>query len=217
MSISKKLYYGLGGMMVLVLALALVNFAALMRTRKAKDNTTKSIQVLNAIAQVKLQMSANRLSLRDYLLSGNPDDAKKIEDGVADLQAKLRTAESIATEQRTSLERAGTAEEDWHNNFARPLVDKRKEVDAGNATVADLQVFYLTLDPGSWVKRSSAPLEEAVKTTEDSMNAQSESDDRATNLMSTVSILFTLLALGGGATIGFFTTKSITVPLTQLI
>ena len=217
MSISKKLYYGLGGMMILVLALAVVNFAALMRTRTAKDNTAKAIQVLNAIAQVRLQMSANRLSLGDYLLSGNPEDAKKVEDGVTELRARLTTAEGFATEQRSALERAAAAEEDWHSNFARLLVDKRKEVDAGNATVADLQVYYLTLDPGAWVKRSTAPLEEAQKITDGLLKTQSDSDDRSANLMMTVAFAFALLALGGGATIGYFTAKSITVPLNQLI
>ena len=161
MSIGKKLFYGFIGVIALVFVLALVNFAALMRTRKAKENTARSIQVLDAISQVKLQMSVNRLSLGNYLLSGSPDDARKTEDGVAALQSKLRAAAKLAPEQQSSLEHAAQAEEDWHTNFAHALVEKRKAVDAGNASVADLQVYYLNLDPPSWIKKSTAPLEEA--------------------------------------------------------
>jgi len=31
-----------------------------------------------------------------------------------------------------------------------PLIDKRKDVDSGNATVAELQIYYLQKDASSW-------------------------------------------------------------------
>ena len=123
MSIGKKLFYGFNGVIALVFLLALVNFAALMRTRTAKENTARSIQVLDAISQVKLQMSANRLSLGNYLLSGSPDDARKIEEGVAALQTRLRAAEKVAPEQGSYLERAATAED--HAESSRTAAGER--------------------------------------------------------------------------------------------
>jgi len=45
-------------------------------------------------------------------------------------------------------------EQSWAKEFAQPLVDKRRDVDSGNATVAELQIFYLQKDASSWVKNS---------------------------------------------------------------
>ena len=39
--------------------------------------------------------------------------------------------------------------------FAQPLIEKRKDVDSGNATVAELQIYYLQKDASSWVKNST--------------------------------------------------------------
>ena len=217
MSIGKKLYYGFGGVIALAFILALFNFGALLRTRKARENAARSIQVLDAISQAKLQMAANRSSLANYLLSGSPDDARRVDDGVTSLRTKLLSAEGLAPEQRTAFENAARAEQDWKDNFAHVLSEKRKQVDAGNATVSELEVYYLNLDPASWIRKSTAPLEEAEKATQDELNAQSDSDSRASNLMLFCSIVFALAAIGGGMAIAFFTAKSITVPLWQLM
>src|ERR1051326_8560506 len=217
MTIRKKLFYGFNGLIALVIILAMVNFIALTRTRKAKENTTHSIQVLNAINEVKLQISANRASLGSYLLSGNPNDARKLDEGIVELHTKLQTADSLSGNQHAQLDRALSIEDDWQANFVRPMIEKRKQVDAGNTTVAELQIYYLNSDPTSWVKRSTAALEEAEQATHDSLKAQSESDDRASNIMFSLSIIFTLLAVGAGSAISIFTAKSITDPLGKLI
>src|ERR1044071_8205328 len=118
MTIRKKLFYGFNGLIALVIVLALVNFIALARTRKAKENTTHSIQVLSAINEVKLQISANRSSLGSYLLSGNPNDAKKLDEGVVELHTKLQTADNLAGAQHAQqLDRASSIEDDWQANF----------------------------------------------------------------------------------------------------
>ena len=217
MTIRKKLFYGFNSLIALVVILALVNFLALSRTRKAKENTAHSIQVLSAINEVKLQIAANRSALDSYLLSGNPNDVKKIDDGIVDLHTKLQTVEGLSSSQHAQMDRAAAIEEDWHSAFVRPMIDKRKQVDAGNATVAELQVFYLNSDPTSWVKKSTAALEEAEQATKDALKAQSESDDRSSNIMFSLSILVALLAVGAGSVISFVTAKSITAPLLQLL
>jgi len=47
-------------------------------------------------------------------------------------------------------------EQAWGNEFANPLVEKRRAVDSGNATVSELQIFYLQRipTPGSRVRAS---------------------------------------------------------------
>ena len=217
MTIGKKLFWGFNGVILLAFVLAVVNFAALVRTRKAKDNTARSIQVLDAVAQAKLQMATNRLNLANYLLSGSPNDADKVERGVTDLQRKLQAAVRIAPEERGNIERASAAEQEWHGSFAHNLIEKRHQVDSGNGTVADLQIYYLNLDPASWIAKSTAPLEQTEAAIADSLKSQSDSDDRASNLMLTLSILFAVLAIGGGTAIAVLTAKSITEPLTKLI
>ena len=54
-------------------------------------------------------------------------------------------------------------EQNWAKEFAQPLVDKRKDVDSGNATVAELQIFYLQKDASSWVKNTTEFLDAADK------------------------------------------------------
>ena len=52
-------------------------------------------------------------------------------------------------------------EQAWGKEFAQPLIDKRKDVDSGNATVAELQIYYLQKDASSWVKNSTDALDVA--------------------------------------------------------
>ncbi len=54
----------------------------------------------------------------------------------------------------------------WVTEFAQPMLQKRREVDAGNATVADLQIYYLQKDASSWVKTSTDSLNDADQETE---------------------------------------------------
>ena len=50
-------------------------------------------------------------------------------------------------------------EQAWSKEFAQPLIEKRKDVDSGNATVAELQIYYLQKDASSWVKNSTDALD----------------------------------------------------------
>jgi len=217
MTIRKKLFYGFNGVILLAFVLAVVNFAALERTRKAKDNTTRGIQLLDATAHAELQMATNRLNLANYLLSGSPTDEAKVERGVSELRHQLSAAGSLAPEAKSNFERAAAAEQDWQVSFAHALILKRHQVDAGNSSVAELQVYYLNLDPASWIEKSTAPLKQAESAALESLTAQSHSDDRASNIMFVLSIVFAILAIAGGSAIAFWTAKSITEPLARLI
>ena len=54
-----------------------------------------------------------------------------------------------------------SSEQNWSREFAEPLVQKRKDVDSGNATVAELQIFYLQKDAAAWVKTATDYLDSA--------------------------------------------------------
>ena len=61
---------------------------------------------------------------------------------------------------RTALQRLSESERQWESGFARPLVEKRKLVDTGATTVAELQIYYLQLNPSLWMKASTGFLDE---------------------------------------------------------
>ena len=62
---------------------------------------------------------------------------------------------------RSSLAKVAQLELSWGKEFAQPLIEKRKDVDSGNATVAELQIYYLQKDASSWVKNSTDSLDVA--------------------------------------------------------
>ena len=218
MTIRKKLYYGFGGMIALVVLVAFVNLFALGRERTARKNTEHSVEIMKAISNIRFQLMQNRLYLSNYLLSGDSHEAEQLDTGVSALVSTAQDAQRNASEHETAaLERVLDAEKEWHTNFADPLIQKRKQVDSGNATVAELQIYYLQQNPTEWLKRSTDPLMVAEQTTANQLVAQQKSDDSASKYTLAVSILFALLAIIGGFVLAVFTSKSITEPLKSLI
>ena len=82
----------------------------------------------------------------------------------ADLQALLKDAESQGERSRacvSALAQVDDNERSWAENFAKPMIAKRHQVDSGDTTVSDLQIFYLQHDPASWINKSTAILDQA--------------------------------------------------------
>jgi methyl-accepting chemotaxis protein len=218
MTIAKKLYYGFGGMIAIVFLLALVNWGALEREHTAKKNTERSFQLLRDTSALQYALSENQIHLNNYLLSGDSSEAEKVLSGVTQLEDAIRRTETNATaDERAPLERLNDAERDWNDQFARPLIDKRKQVDAGNSTVAELQIFYLQQNPADWLKKVREPVDQTMKATEATLMQQQVSDESASSFTRSLSIFVALLAISGGIVIAFRTAKSITEPLSQLI
>ena len=88
----------------------------------------------------------------------------KTNKGVGDLLALLKEAESKASDPglRSALAQVGDTETSWSENFAKPMMAKRHQVDAGDATVSDLQIYYLQHDPASWVTKSTTMLDQPI-------------------------------------------------------
>src|SRR5438874_3437612 len=151
MTIGRKLYSSFGAVLAMVLVLFLVNLTAVYREHSAKAAAGKALQLADASDKVRFQMMQNRLYLSNYLLSGDSREVERMNDGARVLEDKLRMAESLAEsdQQRSAIQKVQQTEQNWARDFATPLEEKRKEVDSGNATVAELQIFYLQKDARS--------------------------------------------------------------------
>ncbi|MDT8070634.1 MAG: methyl-accepting chemotaxis protein [Terriglobia bacterium] len=205
MTIKKKLYLNFTAIICIMIGLFLVSMYGIRRERNAKAAAA-------ATEQLRFQMMQNRLTLANYLLSGDTRELDKLHDGTIKLSDLVRQAEARTSdkEQLAALTKLDNMETDWNSQFAAKMIEKRKDVDAGNATVADLQIAYLQADPVTWLKNSNDVM---VQVQEDRQKA----DEAATLVTSIFSFVFLVLAIGLGGFIAFRTSQSITQPLSQLM
>jgi methyl-accepting chemotaxis protein len=219
MTIGKKLYVNFGIILSMVVVLFLVNLLAVQREHAAKAAATSSLQLAETTNEVRFQMMQNRLYLSNYLLSGDTREVDRMNEGMRTLGEKLGEGRSLANseQERSALARVEQLEQSWGKEFAQPLIDKRKDVDSGNATVAELQIYYLQKDASSWVKNSTDALDVADGENKNLVEARRKSDETASALTIMFSVVSTLLALGVGVVVAFTTAKSITGPLNNLM
>jgi methyl-accepting chemotaxis protein len=219
MTIGKKLYVNFGIILSMVVVLFLVNLLAVQREHAAKAAAKASLELADATNEVRFQMMQNRLYLSNYLLSGDSREVDRMNDGLHTLTEKLQQGGKLANseQERTALDRVQQLEESWSKEFAHPLIDKRKDVDSGNATVAELQIYYLQKDASSWVKNSTEALDLADGENRKLVEEGRKSDERASTWTIMAAIVSTLIALGLGVAVAFTTAKSITEPLTNLM
>src|SRR5438270_6233689 len=97
------------------------------------------------------------------------------------------------------------------------MLQKRREVDAGNSTVADLQIYYLQKDASTWVKTSTEYLNQADQETKNLVERRRKSDDDAATEIMVIASIATLIALGVGIFIAYKTARSLTVTLGELM
>src|SRR6202789_4479551 len=219
MTIVKKLYLNFGIVLSMVVILFLVNLLAVLREHAAKDAAKVSLELADATNEVRFQMMQNRLYLSNYLLSGDSREVDRMNEGLRSLTDKLQQGKTLANsdQERSALEKVDQLEQSWSKEFAQPLIDKRKDVDSGNATVAELQIYYLQKDASSWVKNSTDALDLADGENRKLVEARRKSDETASTWTILASLVSTLFALGLGVVVAFTTAKSITEPLTNLM
>jgi len=219
MTIGKKLYVNFGIILSMVVVLFLVNLLAVQREHAAKAAATASLQLADATNEVRFQMMQNRLYLSNYLLSGDSREVDRMNEGLRTLTEKLQQGKSLANseQERSALDKVDQLEQAWSKEFAQPLIEKRKDVDSGNATVAELQIYYLQKDASSWVKNSTDALDLADGENRKLVEARRKSDETASTWTIMAAVFSTLLALGLGGMVAFTTAKSITGPLTNLM
>jgi len=219
MTIGKKLYVNFGFILCMVVVLFLVNLVAVQREHAAKAAATASLELADATNEVRFQMMQNRLYLSNYLLSGDTREVERMNEGLRTLSEKLAQGKTLSNseQERTALSKVEQLEEAWSKEFAQPLIDKRKDVDSGNATVAELQIYYLQKDASSWVKNSTDALDVADGENRKLVDLRRKSDETASTYTIFASILSTLFALGLGLAVAYTTARTITEPLNNLM
>src|ERR1700738_89176 len=157
MTIGKKLYLNFGAVLAMVVVLFLINLIAVQREHSAKAAASQALQMAATTDKIRFQMMQNRLYLSNYLLSGDTREVERMNEGIHQLNEYLIKSQKLASsdQQRSAVDSVSKNESTWATDFAQPMLQKRREVDAGNATVADLQIFYLQKDASSWVKTST--------------------------------------------------------------
>jgi methyl-accepting chemotaxis protein len=219
MSMSKKLYVNFGIILAMVILLFLVIVFAVQREHTAKAAAAQAMQMTDNTDKVRSQLMQNRLFLGNYLLSGDGREVQHMNDGVQQLREQLQTAQRFATseEQRAAISTVQKNEEGWVTEFAEPMLQKRKQVDSGNATVADLQIYYLQKDANTWLKTSIDALDIADHDAHQTLQEREDADKSAASWTLIIAGIATLVAVVLGAGIAFRTAQSITQPLTELI
>jgi methyl-accepting chemotaxis protein len=199
--------------------LLIINLFTVRREYTAQDSVRATLAIVQTIENVRFQMMENRLFLGNYLLSGDLRDEDKTNKGVADLLSTLKDAETKSNDPslRSALAQVADTETSWSDNFAKEMMAKRHQVDSGDATVSDLQIYYLQHDPGSWVNKSSSVLEEASHAVRKSLDDSNALASSATALSTWITSLGTLFAILAGGLIAFSTAKTIKEPLYHLI
>jgi len=219
MTIGKKLYMGFGAILAILLALFAVNIIAGFKERSARSDANTALESVRIVESVRYQIMLNRLNINSFLLSGDPRDEERVNKGLNDITDAIKRGESQAASEaiRTALLQVEGTEASWADNFAKPLLAKRHQVDAGDATVSDLQIFYLQKDPASWLTKSSVVLDQSNADITKFLEQTTKSANFASALSAFMTIGGTLIALLVGVFVALYTAKSITEPLTHLM
>ncbi|HVH59406.1 MAG TPA: hypothetical protein VM709_03700, partial [Candidatus Sulfotelmatobacter sp.] len=153
MTIGKKLYAGFGLILVILAILFLVNIFTGYLEKSARSSASMALDSVRTVESVRYQIMLNRLNMNNFLLSGDPRGEDKVNKGLGDMSDLIKRGEAQANNDavHTALIQVESTEASWADNFAKPLIAKRHQVDSGDATVSDLQIFYLQKDPSSWL------------------------------------------------------------------
>jgi methyl-accepting chemotaxis protein len=203
-SIIGRLRWGFGAVLGGLVLLTAVNVWSVFSVLNAQT-------ALQTLEQVKAQVMQNQMSLGNYLLSGDTREADKVTKGVNDLKILLDQADSQASSsQKPAILAIHEAADAWQASFAGPLIERRKQVDAGNSTVNELEIFYLQQDPVNSVKKVTDAVEAAV-------TQQADSTKSNAKITLTLSIFAMILLVAAGFFVARHTAYSITAPLGHLI
>ncbi|HWW85800.1 MAG TPA: methyl-accepting chemotaxis protein [Vicinamibacterales bacterium] len=219
MTISKKLYVGFGSIVVILVVLFAINAAMMFREQSASHEASAALENVQSLETVQMKMVQTHLYLQDYLLSGDARHREKMIAEAASLTDLFNKGRSRAQTDalRDVFARMETNQRDWLDKFATPLVAHRQRVEAGDATVADLQVFYAQQDPNAWTAASMAVLDEANAAIRRAQEESSASAATARSIGSAITTTVTVLAILLCAGIAYRTAKSIKRPLEEAV
>jgi methyl-accepting chemotaxis protein len=228
MSINKtiggKLYMGFGLIMAIVVSAFIVNWLAVRHEQTTRAMFKKSINMVENLSKLDRARNQNRLYLRNFLLNGDRREADALARGQSDVESLITeikesgTSLGDTTRARQLLDQVAEAERDWSRLFASPLMEKRRQVDNGSATVAELQIAYLQATPTPEQKlKEEQPMAQLAAMTKQANSDAEESDTNAANLITAVTLGGLVLVVILAVSISWRVAKSITAPLSQLI
>ena len=226
-TIAGKLYSGFGGILAVVIMLTLIDLAAAKHEQTTKEMYKNAIKMQRQMSDLKQATMDNRLHLRNFLLNGDSREADMLTEGVAQVDllitkteettAYLSNEKSQGDRAKQLLEALRAIEKDWATTFATPLMDKRRQVDGGSATVAELQISYLQANPGQEQKKEEEPINELKSIMSTALDTADKSDTSAALWIDIITICSIIFMLALGAAIAWRVGRSITAPLAQLI
>ncbi|HEY4679624.1 MAG TPA: hypothetical protein VIJ01_20850, partial [Candidatus Angelobacter sp.] len=152
-TIAGKLYLGFGLIMAIVVMAFLFNWLAVRHEQTTRTIYKQSITMGESLSKLDKARNENRLFLRNFLLNGDRREADLLTRGQAEVEQLINeikengSALGDSTRARQLLDQLADAERDWNRVFATPLMEKRRQVDTGSATVAELQIAYLQATP----------------------------------------------------------------------
>jgi len=200
MTIKQQLYRSFGAILLILIILLFVDIGSLWKASSASTEASNALDSKTTIELVRSKIMENRLNLNNFLLSGDPRDEDKVNKGFTELADIMKQGESKTTNEsiHPALLQVESTESSWADNFAKPLLAKRHQVDSGDATVSDLQIFYLQKDPASWLTKSSTVLDQA-NTNISNARTQSEAAASIANRISFgIVVVGTIFAIGFG-------------------
>ena len=223
-SIGGKLYTGFGLIMAIVVSAFIVNWIAVRHEQTTRALYKKSITMVESLSRLDSKRNQNRLFLRNFLLNGDRRESDALARGQNDVESLINDIkESDAAlgdkvRARQLLDQLADAEKEWARLFATPLMEKRRQVDTGSATVAELQIAYLQATPTPEQKqREEQPMVQLAAMTKQANSDAEESDSTAAMLITAVTLGGLVLVILLAGSISWRVAKSITAPLSQLI
>jgi methyl-accepting chemotaxis protein len=219
MTIGRKLYTGFGSILGILILLFVVSFTASHIEHSARNTAAESLQSIKNIEKVRFQLMQGGLDLRNYLLSGDPrmESAKANDSKLLDIALREAREKTNDDQLRDVYSSVGSNQLSWDDEFAKPLIAKRHQVDAGQTTVSDLQIVYLQRSTNDWVEKSVASMDEAERGIQKALDKSDESANTSAAISTVVLSLGTILGAIIGIIVAYRTSLSITQPLAELI
>jgi methyl-accepting chemotaxis protein len=219
MTIGRKLHFGFGSIIAIIVLLLIVNRAIVAREHAASGNASIALESVQSLEAVQSQMTQIELTLDEYLLTGDGRQQAKLNVEIGSLtdlfgRAKLRAPTEFL---REVLGRLEMEQRNWTEKFARPLLAARKRVDSGHSTVADLQVLFAELDSTSWDVAFAAVRDQANTAIRKTLDESTASAASATTVGQTVGLAVTVLAILLCLGIAYHTATSIVRPLRETV
>src|ERR1700682_2991655 len=112
-------------------------------------------------------------------------------------EAREKTTDEQLRDVYSSIE---SDQQRWEEEFAKPLIAKRHQVDAGQTTVSDLQIIYLQRSTNDLVEKSVTAMDEAERGIQKALDKSDESANTSATISTIVLTLGTIL----GSIIGIF-------------